>query len=472
MDIVIVTTGTKHEEEFWQRHLYLLQGTLLKSSTRVVVTHEDWKEGAGNGLGTLYAFRKGLDKAKNLYGIDLLSEQNQGAAITVYHTAGKGMRLYPLAGSEGNNKSAVKLPSSLDRGTTLTILDAVIKQTATLTPWLKGRLAVFWGDQIFIPSIPYLPEPKHHIEILAKIRPLPTLQEWNRLSLTQYGLVARRASGEAQLVDKCDFPSFQKFLQEKKVDVEGGFGVSLGCFTLSYPVTVALLDFFKPELDKKNGRMDSDPCFWMPLTLDRETYVEIMRNKSWSKLDAEQHYGRMQEFKEHFCKQQGTLNFFGTADVGANSYWWDYGTLDNYFKNNMKLVSIDAEAEAMRTFFNVRLNSDSSCLVNCDIGGGSVKNSVLIGVQADHLEVNDCLIIHSKFKKLTTHHSLLYNVQEEELFLQERGSVRADAYVEGHHLKFYTTLGRDSKADWNVHLPGNPFSYEELYLENSLAKKN
>lgn len=75
----------------------------------VLAVSEDWaKGGAGNGLGTLYAYEKACRVAKEKFDTDLdklLNEKAVSAAL--FHTAGKGTRLAPLPASENNNKPGV-----------------------------------------------------------------------------------------------------------------------------------------------------------------------------------------------------------------------------------------------------------------------------------------------------------------------------------------------------------------------------
>ena len=69
----------------------------------------------------------------------------------LYHTAGKGTRLAPMPGSENNNKPGVKLAVTADingKPSPLTILESVVKQTGVYGKSRKGRLSVFWGDQV------------------------------------------------------------------------------------------------------------------------------------------------------------------------------------------------------------------------------------------------------------------------------------------------------------------------------------
>jgi hypothetical protein len=76
----------------------------------VLAVSEDWSSssGAGNGLGTLYAYQKACRVAREMYGVDLAAELKSGKiSAAMYHTAGKGTRLAPLPASENNNKPGV-----------------------------------------------------------------------------------------------------------------------------------------------------------------------------------------------------------------------------------------------------------------------------------------------------------------------------------------------------------------------------
>ena len=75
----------------------------------MLAVSEDWAPGgAGNGLGTLYAYRKACRAAEEKYGLDLVDLLGKGeVSAALYHTAGKGTRLAPLPASENNNKPGV-----------------------------------------------------------------------------------------------------------------------------------------------------------------------------------------------------------------------------------------------------------------------------------------------------------------------------------------------------------------------------
>ncbi len=58
-----------------------------------MAVHEDWaSDGAGNGLGTLYAYSKASEKARIKFSVDLDSILKEGWSVAIYHTAGKGTR--------------------------------------------------------------------------------------------------------------------------------------------------------------------------------------------------------------------------------------------------------------------------------------------------------------------------------------------------------------------------------------------
>jgi hypothetical protein len=122
-DVTIVCTTDDHQAAYWMERLSAgvcrrrRPPTTTASSSNssifplVLAVSEDWNDsnGAGNGLGTLYAWTKATELAQTLHPtVDLnalLREANISAAL--YHTAGKGTRLAPLPASENNNKPGV-----------------------------------------------------------------------------------------------------------------------------------------------------------------------------------------------------------------------------------------------------------------------------------------------------------------------------------------------------------------------------
>ena len=63
-DVVVVCTSNAAQEQYWQERLEATRGQAAKKDAVIVAVHEDWAaDGAGNGLGTLYAYTKARAKA-------------------------------------------------------------------------------------------------------------------------------------------------------------------------------------------------------------------------------------------------------------------------------------------------------------------------------------------------------------------------------------------------------------------------
>ena len=211
----------------------------------------------------------------------------------------------------------------------ITVLEAIIKQTSIYASSRKGRLSVFWGDQIFFPTKPTNYKPTHHIDILAKLSPMPSQREWEEKHLDKYGLITIDNMGNAQQIDKCDYGTIQNLIATYKIHTKGGVGMSLGSFSLSYEMTNALLDEFNEEVKAKTAKMDVETSIWMPCTLDEETFYSVMKRKGYTEQESLDHHLRMQAFKTRFLEKFPGNKFFGAVDVGSDGYWWDYGTLDS-----------------------------------------------------------------------------------------------------------------------------------------------
>jgi hypothetical protein len=203
-DVVVVCCSNQSQEDYWQARLEAVRGQVMPVTSLVLSVHEDWPGGAGNGLGTLYAYQKAVAKAK-AGGRDLDQLLRDGASVAMFHTAGKGTRLAPLPGSESNNKPAVKLPGVVEidgKTMPLTILEGVIKQTGVYAASRGGRLSVYWGDQIFVPNKGCAYKASAHVDILAMLGAWPSKEEWVSKGLDQFGLIAVSQAGAAAQVEK------------------------------------------------------------------------------------------------------------------------------------------------------------------------------------------------------------------------------------------------------------------------------
>lgn len=476
MNIVIVSTSCKRLEDFWQQKLQPIVAKLDSKDNLAIAVSEDWEGGAGNGLGTLYAYTKAREKARDLYNIDIFEKQKQGASIAIYHTAGQGKRLFPLTASEYNDKSSVKLPSNIYNGSRLSVLEAIILQTHQYVKRSKGRLSVYWTDQFFFPFNEY-PEPQNnHINIYVKNIEQPDASSFEKLKLSNYGLIARLKSNRLKLLEKLDFATFSK-MNESPLFRNSSWSISLGSFNLSCLMTFALLQEFEHEIKTKSCKLDSDYHFWMPFSLDSHTYTSILSKQGYDPDFILKHYDRMNSFKNKFCRLHSADNFFGVLDIGSKGFWWDFGSVESYFDNLMKLASSDNfEGKIMRLFLNIDnrpnlsnigriVKDESSILIDCNIRSGVIKNSILVGVNAKTVDLQNTIIINGNFSTLKAEESLFYNVKESNELSFDHDTVRSDVFLTNpdEQIKLYSQKKRDGKLDWPIALPGNTISYRDLF---------
>jgi hypothetical protein len=493
--VVIVCCSSKAQARYWQKRLEEGRGSVLQKSTIVLSVEEDWPGGAGNALGTFYAFQNAEKLASSRYGIDISSQLKAGSiSVGLYHTAGKGTRLAPLPGAENNNKPGVKLPVTVKidgKNVPMTILEAVIKQTGCYANSRPGRLSVFWGDQIFIPTANVEYNVAHHVDILCSLGPMPSAEEWIEKGNQNYGLVACAEDGRAAQVEKVDHATATKMLSGLgKIDA---VGPSLGSFSLSSSMLFACLDEFAAELEHHKGKLDSDPHLWMPMTLELKDYLTLMAQKGVKGDEAEKHYNRIQRMMQKFdaVAENGKLGRFGPVDVGQDICWWDFGLLRLYQRNVLLMSEKTVEADLMKYFFNIgsTLVRDSTT-INTDIDSvslvasshigvagkkscGTVRNSVLCNVRCRYIEADGCILINVTADSIIARPGcIVYNIVDESeygLDLSE-GQVLSGVFADdGSQTIMRSATTIDGGKAWSEHLEWNPKTFEDVYKNNANA---
>ena len=138
----------------------------------------------------------------------------------------------------------------------ITVLEAVVRNSGIYADSRKGRLSVFWGDQIFVPTAPFRYTPTHHVDIMCTLEEEPpTAKVWSDKGLDKYGVIAVSEGGDAAQVEKVDHATAMKMLKALG-DIERA-GPSLGSFSVGAKILEALCTEFKDELDKKDGKLDT-----------------------------------------------------------------------------------------------------------------------------------------------------------------------------------------------------------------------
>ncbi|MCH2175190.1 MAG: hypothetical protein MK193_05620 [Lentisphaeria bacterium] len=485
MDIIIISTSIQKQKHYWQDRLEKGRGVIAKFNASVYVIYEDWQGGAGNGLGTLYAFHKAEKQAIDAGEISILKRMNAGASAAIYHTAGKGTRLAPLPGSEENNKPGVKLPEIVEidgQPEVLTILESVIRQTSVYAISRVGRLSVFWGDQIFIPTESFLYEPVFDVDILTRMRPEPTREEWEAEGLSAYGLIVANEANEAKQIEKISYDTFISFKESGALDGSGGIGTSLGSFSVSARILDALLNEFASELISQKGSLDTDPHFWMPLTLDFTTYQKQLEAKGGETAFIQSHYKRMQDFATRFKETFNIQWFLGFVDVGQQSYWWDYGQLKYYFQYNMLILENSEEAAAMRHFYQVDKNrqisfddsvtvDESSIVIGSFLHNTNLKNTLVIQSQLKNFNAINSIVCNSQNGvNQSIEDGILYNFDGLIESLQLGGNVTVSTELNTNWANFQSAVD-GSNHQWDDRIMNNICSFAELYEINNKSKE-
>jgi len=493
-DVTIICTTDDHQANFWMTKLKHGASNVGDDSVfpLVVAVSEDWIDpsGAGNGLGTLYAWKKACDYAKNSCpgNPDLESLLLEGTiSAAIYHTAGKGTRLAPLPASENNNKPGVKLPFPKH----LTVLEAVVRQTGIYASSRKGRLSVFWGDQVFLPpgveNFRY--KSTHHIDIMCTLLgdTAPTAEEWVEQGLDKYGVIAVMKAGddgkvaEAAQVEKVSHETATSMLQTLGTIAQ--VGPSLGSFSVSAAILNGLCDEYSVELSEKVAKLDTDPHFWMPLTLPEESYVNLMLQKGVDKATSKSHHQRMKAFSARFLQQNddSKLGLFGAVDVGKDACWWDYGLLKLYSKNSLLLLDdSNPESKLLRKFLGIEYGPMTGTFASsnvmfkhsyafeCNLVDGTIDKSVLSHVSTKEINAEGAILVNCVAPKITAGKgSILYNIIGEKEIVAEPGQVMVGVYSDdGKAIEIASRMDIDGGKAWKTEVEGNLMSFEQVWKNN------
>lgn len=535
-DVVIVVSSTDDLADFWQKRLTWdgLHGSgavVKKSSVVLSVSETNWTKGAGNGLGTLNGFIRAARKAQDLNIIETdvpsgkvnltqddinkladafsayLKRGNKSAFM--FHTAGKGTRTAPLPGVEGNSKPNIKLPEMVDVGGVMqpmTILEGVMKAISRYADTRKGRLGVFWGDQVIINQNPVGDEaPKHHVEIFGQNVPLDE-------SIQSYGvLIAGDQPGDAMQREKLPMKEVEDLLKASNKGPDEVYK-SIGSFTISNDFLMALLKDnvagSEKSLESTKGSLDTDPDWWQPLTSSLDEYKAMMAKKKKSPAVAEAQWNKMNALWNNFNSQgKGKI---GVTDVGKDSLWWDYGQNKYYLRNMQILTEKDTvDGVSSREFFGIDswikgstlgdandvsdtekrftsqalaegravgakdgkkyLDIQSSVVQNSTIKSGRLKNCVVIDSYLENVDAENAVIIGSTVFKLNAKGALVYNVVNDEVPALTEGQILTNVFhptVGRIQMQMRTDVSRDGSVDWEQEV----FVYDNLYTYADVAK--
>ena len=342
----------------------------------------------------------------------------------------------------------------------------------------KGRLSVFWGDQIFIPTLPATYDAgRAHADILCMLAPMPDAATWSARGLEKYGLVAVAGDGAACQIEKVDHATATDMTASLGAIV--AVGTSLGSFSVSAALLDALLTEFANELALKQGCFDSDPHWWMPMTLPLDAYCALMAKKGVDDVASAKHHGRVARMLAAF--DANGKHLLGPVDVGGDAYWWDYGQLKLYLRNARRLTEDGVEADAMRAFLGCaeRTAADvaapfavdgATAAADVAVADGRATRSVLARVTCGTLVADRAVLVDVTARKVVAHRdSIAYNVVDDtdDGLVLDAGDVVTDVFLEdGTKIRQRSNVAVDGGAAWKTALDTNRFSFEQIYKMN------
>ena len=112
-----------------------------------------------------------------------------------------------------------------------------------------------------------------------------------------------------------------------------------------------------------------------------------MVTKNETEATAGAHHDRMTAFKSKLLSSHPEKAVFGAIDVGTECYWWDYGLLSLYQKNNMLALDDTEEAASLRAYLRIPEDRAQSSELGNDVkvtNGSIVLASVVKEGEIDH----------------------------------------------------------------------------------------
>jgi len=347
---------------------------------------------------------------------------------------------------------------------------------------------------VFLPSVAFTYQPTHHIDIMCTLLgdSAPTAEEWAAQGLEKYGVIAvlkgssPDAVAEAAQVEKVDHATATQMLGQ--LGTIGQVGPSLGSFSVSAAILSALVGEYSSELAEKTAKFDTDPDFWMPLTLSQDDYVFLMNQKGIEKDTSSAHYERMKKFNDSF--DRAGMGLFGAVDVGKDACWWDYGQLKLYSKNSLLLLDdSNPESALLRKFLSLDhgpvtaesstgeedeqvLSMTHSYAFASKLSQGSLKDSLVCQVTTKEIHADGAIIVNCVAPKITAgKNSILYNLMSEDPIIAEDGQVMvAVSEEDGTSFVLKSRMDLDGGKAWETVVEGNEMSFSQVHKKNKNAK--
>ncbi|CAI5746599.1 unnamed protein product [Peronospora destructor] len=169
--------------------------------------------------------------------------------------------------------------------------------------------------------------------------------------------------------------------------------------------------------------------------------------------------------------------------VFSDVYWWDYGQLTLYLKNNRLVTKPGVESDCLRSFLGISNNMEHSnvgvravineaTVLNSEIEHGDIKHRVLSGVCAKEVNADGSILINVTARSITALNCVVYNVTSDEvdgLCLGEGSVVVGVLLPDGKKVVMHSNTNVCGRQAWKTVLQENQYSFKNIYELNADA---
>jgi|GEM_PF-1853797 len=522
-DVVVIVSAQESERRYWKERLEAMKGQVIGRDTVVFSVLESYGGGVppGNGLGSLLAYQSAREESPSQAGVSwkalmerIKRQKGRDANIAIYHTAGFGSRVWPITGSEFGSKSRISMPRYLDqngRKVPMTLLESTLFQSSIFAKNRSGRIMVFWGDQVFIPTVP-LEELQSStdspVEILALVGQFPYEDIVNK-----YGLIALESETPGQ------WTAARLMQKPKTVEAARNFiaahskitaaAKSLGSFTVDRSFWDAMMRSYRSELNEETPseqakfRADTDGDWWIPLTTlefalkGSEAEVSLFQSAQDLKKYLVSRKLDQPEFTDRILRlylnsrKVSSQPLMRVVNAGEKSLFWDFGnigveegTTEGIFRRNILILLQDSpEGKLSRQFWGVpepftgtvpgtNVRAENSIITASELLPGSngvIQNSVVSGMRGIfELDVQDSFLYGLTDERgsaaegplaLNARHAIGYQLKLSLPLNIPEGHILAGVPVLGEDVVLRTTELSDAKAVWLKAMFENPVAF-------------
>ncbi|RKY30103.1 MAG: hypothetical protein DRP68_06460, partial [Candidatus Omnitrophota bacterium] len=432
-DVIIVTVKDERKREEVEEVLNNVFKNNKNKEIYVIV--ENWPGGAGNLLGTSNAYKKAKELSKNSF---------ENKKVAIFHNAGEGRRIEPLALSEGNDRGSVKMIGKV-KDCELTLLLSVIANSEKFSSD-NNAVDVFWVNQLYFENEKINSATNDSLISLFVTECKEddfSYEEWEKLNKKE--LVIFEIDDNGKIVDFIeenifeDLKEAKEFLRGKKLRYD------LGAHRIKKEFLEAMLEFCKKDLRWRRRKLEFAMDFLQPLlvtlkglnarsvdinnlNLENTNLFSLLPEKFRGRLKKFENYKEVIRFLEWLYKNKGNLfkklleSQIGTIDRGKGLWLrfrrpldvlserlnmiadWTGGKITVFtsgvYSKGILSEEIIKQAKTLREFRGVKHPITNCVFGEIEIKGDEIKEEdIKRGIWINGIYIKGSLLKDSSFEK-------------------------------------------------------------------------